>query len=89
VNYFFEDNLKEIIINCGDNVNVDVNKINEETDLIIDLSYNSINIIQLVVDVESIFNIEIDDEDLLQEKLTPYKSLVKILAKKINIDKTS
>lgn len=80
--YKFEKKLKESIVSCGDNVDIDA--INGDTDLIRDFNFKSINFIQLVVQLESDFDIEIDDEDLLLEKLSPYKGLVKIL--KANLD---
>lgn len=41
------------------------NNITEETSLIEDLSYDSIMMIELVIEVEDCFDIEINDEDLL------------------------
>ena len=78
----FEGKLKKIINFCGDSVDID--QINEETDLVRDFAFNSISIIQLIVQIENEFDIEIDDEYLLQEKLSPYKSLVEILKNKLD-----
>jgi len=80
--YKFEEKLKELIVSCRDSVELE--KINEETDLVRDFGFNSINIIQLVVEIESVFDIEIDDENLLQEKLSPYKNLIEILKAKLD-----
>ena len=80
--YKFEEKLKEIITSCGESVDAD--KINEETDLVRDFAFNSISIIQLVVELENEFDIEIDDEYLLQEILSPYKSLAEILKNKLS-----
>lgn len=77
MSYEFENKLKELIVSCGDFVVLD--KINKETDLVRDFGFNSINIIQLVVEMERAFDIEVDDENLLQEKLSPYNNLVEIL----------
>jgi acyl carrier protein len=82
--YKFEDKLKETIVSCGESI--DISTINEDTDLVRDYNFNSINIIQLVVELESVFDIEIDDENLLQEKLSPYKNLIVILKNKLNED---
>lgn len=76
--YFeFEDELKEIIVSCGDDI--DISKININSDLIQDFSYTSINIIQMVVAIEDKFNIIIDDQYLVFEKLSPYSELIKML----------
>ncbi len=79
--YNFENKLKNIIVLCGDDINID--KISNETDLVRDFNFNSINIIQLVVEIENNFNIEIDDDNLILEKLSPYRELVKILLEKL------
>lgn len=82
--YKFEEKLRELIVSSGDSIAID--KITEETDLISDFGFNSINIIQLVVEIESTFDIEIDDENLLQEKLSSYKNLVQMLKGKLGED---
>ena len=79
--YEFENHLKELIISCGEDILI--NDINENTDLVRDFNFNSISLIQLVVNIESAFNIEIDDENLLFERLSPYKGLVKIIENSI------
>jgi len=82
--YKFEETLKEVIVECGDDISID--QINENVDLVRDLNYNSINLIQLVIGLENAFNIEIDDDNLLLEKLSPYKKLVEILKSKLDED---
>lgn len=82
--YKFEERLKAVIVSCRDDI--DLSKINEKTDLVRDFGFDSINMIQLVVDIESTFDIEIGDENLLQEKLSPYISLVEILKAKLSIE---
>ena len=81
MSFEFENHLKELIVSSGEDI--DINDINENTDLVRDFNYNSIKIIQLVVEIERDFDIEIDDENLLLEKLSPYKGLVKILEAKL------
>lgn len=46
--------------------------LNDETDLIEDLYFDSINIISLIVSIEKEFSIEIPDEFLVLEKLRSY-----------------
>lgn len=81
--YEFEQKLKKIIAECGEGI--DSNVIDSKTDLIRDFGFSSINIIQLIVALESEFDIEIDDEYLVFEKLSPYIELVTILRKKLGI----
>jgi len=76
-----EEELKRIIFSCGENiVKADIN---ENTDLVNDFGFTSINLVQLVVEIEEVFNIEIDDDYLSLEKLSPYKSLLEILYTKM------
>ncbi len=53
-------------------------RINEETKLIEDLNYDSVDLIQLVVEIESRFNIEFDPSDILIEKLNRFSDLTSI-----------
>jgi acyl carrier protein len=76
-----EKKLKQLIMDCGENINVE--QITDTTHLLRDLNYNSISVIQLVVALESTFDIEIDDDDLLIEKLAVYTSLLNMLEKKL------
>lgn len=78
--YNFEQQLKEVIISCSDAVELE--KINDDTDLVKDFGFNSVNLIQLIVELETVFDIEIDDEDLQVDKLSTYKGLLQILKEK-------
>lgn len=82
--YSFEDQLKSIISSCGNDI--DINMINRKTDLVKDFGFSSLNMVQLVVKMEEEFNIIIEDDYLLIEKLSPYESLLKLL--KYHIEKT-
>lgn len=82
--YTFENKLKEVIASCGENINID--DLNENTDLIRDFKFTSINIVQLVVQLENVFDIEIDDDNLSQEKLSSYRSLLEILKRKLDVE---
>jgi len=48
-----------------------------------DLGYDSIQIIELIVELESEFKIEIDDDDLEIENLIIYGKLHKMIERKI------
>ena len=49
--------------------------INDETDLIQDLGFDSVSIIRTIVDIEAAFDIEIDDEFLVAEILSKFGKL--------------
>jgi len=57
--------------------------INDDTVLTSDLGYDSVQIIQLIVELESQFQIEIEDDDLDIDKLTIYRNLRDMIAAKI------
>ena len=54
----------------------------EETDFINDLKINSANLVDVVLDVEDEFNIEIDNDSM--EKMLSVKATVEIIQTKIN-----
>lgn len=82
MNCEIESKLQELIVSSGEDV--DFNKINEDTDLVRDFNFDSISLIQLVVNIEKTFNIEINDEDLVIEKLSQYRELVMMLEEKLS-----
>ncbi len=57
----------------------EINELNIFTDLINDLSYDSLSIIQLVVQVEEALELKISDEDLNLAKLRKYEWWVKLI----------
>lgn len=77
-----ENKLINIIKHCDNSL--DTKDINSKTDLVNDLGFDSISIIQLVVELENEFDIEINDEYLLIEYLSPFKSLIEIINNSIN-----
>lgn len=60
-----------------------VEKITSKTILTDDLGYDSVKVIELVVELESVFNIEIDDDDLEIENLIVYENLLNMIRKKM------
>jgi acyl carrier protein len=58
------------------------NNLTEETDFINDLKINSANLVDVILDVEDAFNIEIDDESM--EKMLNVKAAMNIITTKLN-----
>ena len=58
-----------------------LNNVTEETDFINDLEINSINLVDVILDVESEFNIEIDNESM--EKMTSVGTAIDIITSKM------
>ncbi|HNY44156.1 MAG TPA: phosphopantetheine-binding protein [Bacteroidales bacterium] len=58
------------------------NDFNDNSSIISDLKINSARIVDIVIDLEEKYDIEITDEEL--EKLTCFKDIVKLIDSKIN-----
>lgn len=56
--------------------------LSEETDFINDLKINSANLVDIILDVEDAFNIEIDNDSM--EKMLNVKATVAIIQYKMN-----
>lgn len=57
---------------------------NDETDFINNLQVNSANLVDIVLDIEEKFNIEIDNESM--EKMLDVKSALLIIQQKLGYD---
>lgn len=57
------------------------NDITEDTDFITDLNINSANLVDIVLDVEDAFNIEIDNQSM--EKMLTVKATLDIIQTKL------
>lgn len=56
--------------------------LNEDTDFINDLKINSANLVDVILDVEDEFNIEIDNESM--EKMLSVKAAIEIIENKLH-----
>lgn len=65
--------LKKLILENA--VIIDDTLINNDTDLILDLGFDSFSIIKLIADIESEFNIEIEDEYLVTSVISKFGKL--------------
>lgn len=77
-----KEKLKKIIVDIAPTV-VEISEINDNTVLTKDLGFDSVQIISLIVEIESQFDIEIEDEDLDIEKLTVLKTLTDMVVNKL------
>jgi len=59
--------------------------VNEQTDLIKDLKINSANLVDIIIDAEAKYNIEIDMDS--SEKMVDVKSCIDVIAEKMNVQK--
>ena len=74
------DTLKEIITPYAEN-KVAVETISEETDFLTDLKINSANLVDVVLDIEEKFGIEIDNDSM--EKMLTVKATIAIINEKL------
>jgi acyl carrier protein len=58
------------------------NNLTEETDFINDLKINSANLVDVILDVEDEFNIEIDNDSM--EKMLSVKAAIEIIEEKLS-----
>ena len=72
--------LKEIVKPYVKEANL-LENINEDTDFINDLNINSANLIDVVLDVEEVFDIEIDADSM--EKMRDVKSALAVIEEKL------
>ena len=76
-----KEKLTEMIL-AGMKMNDGVTEIQDEADLVYDLGYDSLSLVNLIVDIEDTFNIEIDDDEL--ENVYKYGKLVNHVTSKIS-----
>ena len=76
-----EERIKKLIREADENV--DVERLDEKTNLIDDYGFDSVNLVQLVVSIEDEFGIECEDDDLEMDKTSKYRELIKIIEKKL------
>jgi len=74
------DDLKEIITPYTENKDA-LNSITEQTDFLIDLKINSANLVDIILDIEEKFNIEIDNDSMA--KMLNVKATIAIIEEKL------
>ena len=81
-NVFRMDNLYEIIVKLSSEINSKY-QITEKTDLITDFGYDSLKFIQLISEIEKMYKIEFDIDDIDLKNLRLMKLLTQLVNKKI------
>ena len=76
----------EIIRRNASNLETNNLIMNDESRLIEDLNYDSVDMINLVMDIEGEFNIEFDDMELLIENMNCVQNLVKIVMCRLSLN---
>lgn len=79
----FEKDLKNIIKE-NTYVSLDDDDFKDDTDLIVDLGYDSLSIVNLIADIEKYFKIEFEINELISEIIANYGNLKKSVSSKIS-----
>lgn len=79
-----KDKVQQIICSIVQNDDY-YGKITDETNLIDDIGMDSILIMQLVVEIEITFDIELNDDDLLIDNLSNMNQLIQLIVKQLAI----
>lgn len=78
-----EENVKDKVINIVSKItNVDVSKINKDTDLTKDLEADSLAIVELIMALEEEYGIEISDEEA--PKIKTVNDMIEDITKKLD-----
>ncbi len=78
------DELKKVLSPYTENKEL-LDGINEQTNLITDLKINSANLVDIIIDAESKYNIEIDMDSV--EKMVNVGSCIDVIVEKMNLKK--
>jgi acyl carrier protein len=77
-----EKKLKDIIIS-NSNKPITYDEIKDESDFIEDFGFDSLSLIEFIVQIEEEFKINLEDSDLLVDTIGRYKPLKELLCKLI------
>lgn len=75
--------LKRIIIDIKGEI-ISPEEVRDDFNLIEDMEFDSLKMIELILNIEEVFNIEIDDEELEIETLSNFQSILLLIQKKQN-----
>lgn len=77
-----EQQLKEMILKEEENNNVDIEKL-EQFHLVNDLGFDSMQVIDLIMEIEQKFDFDFDDDEMDIELICDFQELVKLVEQKI------
>lgn len=80
-----EAKVKTILVNKT-KFSISKEDINETTNLFVDLGIDSIEMLELIVELENEFGIEFDDDEIDAEVLGDVSKLVELIRGKVNVE---
>lgn len=81
-----EQQLKRLILEETKNKDINIEKLND-FHLINDLEFDSLQVINLVISIETKFKIEFDDNDMEIELVCQYRELIRIVKRALSVEK--
>ncbi len=77
-----KNDLKKLILTIIKDDDLTIDRINDATELIGEngLFYDSVDVLELIVELENKFGIKIKDNDIIQEKLKSFDSLYQFVS---------
>lgn len=76
--------LKRVIIDIK-GANISLEEIQDDFNLIDDMGFDSLKMIELIIKIEEVFNIQLDDNELEIETLSNFQKLLLLIQKKIGL----
>ena len=76
--------LKQLVVKCSKN-KISVGDISDNSNLIYDLGFDSICMIKLITNIEEVFKISFNDEELSRDVLAPYGILSHYVSIKLGL----
>ena len=73
------DKIIELVVRNATNMSPDI-EVNEDTKLIEDLGYDSIDLVHLINELDGAFGIKMSDEMMVSEKLNTPRELTELIA---------
>lgn len=79
-----ENKIKELVLK-NSTLKISIEDINNESNLISDFGYDSITIIQCIIEIEKEFKFDFEDEHLNIELFTKFQNLINYVDNRINV----
>lgn len=73
----------KLLVAKNASIDIEAEEISDETKLLDELEYDSVKIVELIVDIEEEFDFEFEDDDLVIEKYEIFKNLNSLVERRI------
>lgn len=80
-----EKKVYELILGIAVNSGLEVRTIRDETNILNDLGFDSVALIELIVEIENEFNVEMDEDDMDVNNLVVVGNLISMIDERISL----